>query len=146
MQDITANGIALLCEFEGFKALPYADVAGNWTVGYGTKITAAQQVKYADGISPANAQLLLIESCKQIQSLLPPLDSLFSYQQDALYCLVYNIGVSAFKQSTIFDHLLKRNTDLSPWKWWNKAGGHILSDLVQRRDRELRLFIYGVYK
>jgi GH24 family phage-related lysozyme (muramidase) len=76
-----------------------------------------------------------------------PLNGLFSYQWDAIISLSYNIGFETFHTSTIYDRLLYRDTDLSPWHWFVKdQKNQVQPGLQDRRALELRLFTYGIYK
>ena len=40
--NISNNGIELIKKFEGFSAVPYKDVAGYPTIGFGHKIVAGE--------------------------------------------------------------------------------------------------------
>lgn len=64
-------------------------------------------------------------------------------QFDALVSLTYNIGQTAFKNSTL---LKKLNTSdyvgaADQFHVWNKGGGKILKGLVRRREVERNLFL-----
>ena len=60
-------------------------------------------------------------------------------QIEALICLIYNIGVSAFKNSSL---LKKINEEASTesikrsWLAWNKVKGKIVEGLTNRRKDE----------
>jgi lysozyme len=68
------------------------------------------------------------------------------YEFDALVSLVFNIGVSAFRTSTVVRHLSAgdRAAAAAAFSQWNKArvGGSlvVLPGLVARRLAERRLF------
>ena len=53
------EGVALIAEFEGFRAMPYADDLGNWYIGYGTSCEPAD---YPYGITEEEALQLLRQS------------------------------------------------------------------------------------
>ena len=63
---------------------------------------------------------------------------------DALTSLVYNIGIGAFKKSTLLS-LLNQGADrhlvADQFLRWNKAGGKVLPGLVKRRLAEHNLFL-----
>ena len=63
-------------------------------------------------------------------------------QFDALVALVYNIGMTAFRQGTIDDKLNARNFEaaLATWAQYNKQAGKVLEGLKNRRAKEIALF------
>lgn len=67
---------------------------------------------------------------------------------DALVSFVFNVGVSAFKNSTL---RRKLNAGLieeaaEEFPRWNKARGKVLPGLVKRRQEEKELFLQGELK
>jgi lysozyme len=127
----------------------YRDTGGILTIGYGTRIfTQADAVKYANGITEEQGMQLmqasLVKECRSLSQL--PLNGFFQYQQDALISLAYNIGYEAFVNSSIYTRLIHRATDLSPWLWYIRDAKKVPQDGLQmRREKELKLFIYGIY-
>lgn len=63
-------------------------------------------------------------------------------QFDTMVCLAYNIGISAFRQSTVLKQHTAANYQLATnaFKMWNKGGGVVLSGLVKRRESERSLY------
>lgn len=64
---------------------------------------------------------------------------------DALVSFVFNVGVTAFRRSTL---LRKLNAGLveeaaEEFPRWNKARGKVLPGLVKRRAEERKLFLQG---
>lgn len=149
--DVSPKGIQFIANLESFRDLPYKDPGGDghWVIGYGTEFPDADLPHYQGGISKGTGMFLLSKHNEPLQKQLAKttLVSLLQHQRDAIFSLVYNIGYDEFiNKSTIYHHLLMRNTDLSPWRWYNE-GSHkqVMDGLKRRRELELRLFIYGNY-
>jgi len=148
---ISFEGTRFICNLESFRDKPYKDPGGdgNWVIGFGTEISTADAEHYAAGITRDQGMFLFSKHnddlCKQLAQ--TPLVTLpFQYQKDAIASLAYNLGFKQFADSTIYKHLVVRDTDLEPWTWFDK-GSHkqVMAGLVRRRALELRLFIYGIY-
>jgi GH24 family phage-related lysozyme (muramidase) len=65
---------------------------------------------------------------------------------DALVSLAYNIGIAAFRRSTVLKRLNRgdRRGAAEAFGLWNKGGGRVLRGLVSRRKREAALFLKPV--
>jgi lysozyme len=147
---ISPDGLKFITQvgFDSFKAQPYKDPGGLWTIGYGTLLNNAQAEKYKDGITVEQG-LAFVQL--HMQLLYPqlnkcPLAGLFQYQYDSIISLAYNIGFEAFQKSTVYQHITTRSGDVSSWLLFIRdAQGHVDQGLVKRRKAELRLFTYGLY-
>lgn len=64
-------------------------------------------------------------------------------QFDALVSLVYNIGETAFSNSTLLKKLNAKDYQgaADQFPRWNKGGGQVLKGLVRRRADERDLFL-----
>jgi lysozyme len=64
-------------------------------------------------------------------------------QYDALVSLVYNIGGTAFKKSTMYSMLLREQYEEAAKQFplWDHAGGRVLAGLSRRRAVEKALFL-----
>ena len=64
-------------------------------------------------------------------------------QFDALVSLTYNIGSTAFKNSTLLKKLNAKDFTGAADQFlrWNKGGGKVLKGLVRRREAERALFL-----
>ena len=148
---ISADGLDLVADFEGFFSHPYDDPSGtpNCTIGYGTllhygRCTAADKRKWRGGISEPEARRMLRKEIDEAIAVIR--DSiqvaLSQNQVDALASFVYNVGAGAFLGST-----LKRRLDAGDFasvgpefERWVYAGGTKLPGLVRRRKAERALF------
>jgi lysozyme len=142
---ISDSGIKLVKRFEGFSSTPYQCSADVWTVGYGTTRISGKPVnKYMQPISREYAEELLMDDIAEFEKAVNELVKvpLEQNQFDALVSLTYNIGIGAFKKSTLLKKLNKGQYDQVPYELarWNKAGGKVLNGLVRRRAAEAELW------
>lgn len=145
--EISENGINFIKQYEGFRSDPYLDSAGIPTIGYGT-------ICYLDGtrvtmddppINEMQAQGYLQNNingkCAVLNNIITV--DLNQNQYDALCSLAYNIGINAFKNSTLLKDL--NNSDYqgayAQFLVWDKAGGQVNQGLLNRRKAEQALFI-----
>lgn len=146
----SAAGIALIKEFEGFHSKPYPDGAG-FSIGYGHFLKPGEMAKYiASGISQAEAERLLAEDLRPVES------AILSYVQrplsqaqfDALASFGYNLGTGNLDpaKNTFIRRINAGESETAvreAWGWWVKAGGKTMPGLVTRRKREADLFYGG---
>lgn len=155
--EISVQGLRLLQELEGSRAMPYKDVAGLLTIGVGHLLTKSelssgkvvlngQFTRYAPGLTSAQIDTLLkqdlLPSNSALESLALPVP-LGQHQFDALTCLVFNIGVTAFLNSTLCRCLRAGDQAAVPvqWRRWVYVGGKVVLGLQVRRERELALYL-----
>ena len=145
---ISLNGIAFIKDNEGYSSKAYKDTAGIWTIGYGH---TGDNVTSTSKVTPTLASAYLREDIYTAEKALTGF-KLNQNQYDALVSFVYNIGVEAFKDSTIRKFLVKGDFDLASTQFqrWNKVtkGGVKIVDkgLTNRRAREKELFEKPVEK
>lgn len=112
---LSEAGMALLNEFEGFRAKPYRDSVGKPTIGWGTTY-------YPDGtpVRMSDKPVTRSEAARIKQAVLnqdfsPAVNMMFADEIetdaitqnmfDALISLVYNIGVMGLKASSIYRNI-----------------------------------------
>lgn len=139
--NLSPNGKKLIKNFEGCRLKAYKCPADVWTIGYGH----TNKVRPDDVITQQEADHLfdidIIIHCNNVEKLVKV--PLKQNQFDALVSLEYNIGYSAFKNSTL---LRKLNTKdyagaAAQFNRWVYAGTRILAGLVERRKKEKQLFL-----
>ena len=140
------QGLAIIKKFEGFRAKPYRCPAGVATIGYGSTYYAdGRPVKMTDApITEAQAQELLqatlakYEACVSGAVKMP----INQNQFDALVSFTYNVGCSAFRNSTLLRQFNQGYTPQAAEQFarWNRGGGKVLPGLVARRAAERALF------
>ena len=132
---------------EGFREKPYQCSADVWTIGFGT-------TRYANGIKVREKdpsinkqhaqfflQLHILKLHDQLwKALKKPVKT---HQCAALISLIYNIGIGNFTRSTLLKKLNEGLYDEAYLQFgrWIKAGGKVNQGLVNRRIREMTLFI-----
>ena len=141
---ISAAGIELLKQFEGCRLTAYQDSVGVWTIGFGTTagVKEGQTISQVKAEEYLRSDLAIFEKAVT-ESLKVPVNQ---NQFDALVSFTYNVGVSAFRSSTLLN-LINEKTDkkvvAAEFSKWVKAGNQTLPGLVSRRKAESELFLKG---
>ena len=142
--------LAIIREFEGFKAEAYLDNLAKpplWTIGYGTTERAGVGIVPRPGmvISREQAETYLQMAVdKFARQMLPHITRPINENQfGAFVSLAYNIGPGAFQRSSA---LRRFNAGDIPGAadailMWDKAGGKVLRGLQRRRQAERALFL-----
>ena len=140
----SANGINLICGFEGLELKAYDDGVGVWTIGYGTTIVNGIKVKKGDTCTIEQAKSYMVQDLKKFESAVDTSVkvTITQNQFDALVSLAYNIGTGAFKSSTLLKKLNAKDFKgaAAQFDRWNRAGGKVMQGLVNRRAKERKLF------
>lgn len=143
---IGKNGLELIKEFEGCKLKAYLCPAGKPTVGYGatgngiTLETVWTQREADDDLARrTNIISLWLNGVLQKKAT--------QNQIDAMVSLIYNIGQTAFKNSSVLRHFNAGAPQMAAdsFLMWTKAtvnGKKVeLEGLVRRRKAERELFL-----
>ena len=135
-------GINLIKQFEGCRLKAYRCQAGVYTIGYGhTKgVTPGMTITQQQAEDMLQQDLATYEKAVDSTGA-----KLTQGQFDAAVSLCYNIGTSAFTNSTVAS-LIKADPQPRPeletaWQSWRIAAGKISNGLVARRTKE-----YAFYK
>ncbi|WP_313390343.1 lysozyme [Acinetobacter sp.] len=143
---VSPSGVDLICNFEGLRLKAYDDGVGVWTIGYGT-------TKYPNGIRVKKGDTCTLDQAKAyMQNDLKAFEQTVNSavkvpvsqnQFDALVSLAYNIGSTAFKNSTLVRQLNEGNykAAANQFNVWVNAGGKRMQGLVNRRAAERTLFL-----
>lgn len=105
MKKINQEGVALLAELEGLRTKPYKCTAGVPTIGLGNTY-------YADGkkVTMRDKEITRQQAYDLFYLIAPTYEKavnssvtseITQEQFNALFCFCYNVGVSAFKKSTL---------------------------------------------
>lgn len=145
---ISEKGLNLIKKYEGFSSRPYMCPANIPTIGYGsTYYPNGTKVKLSDdSISEEEAtQILEYIAQKDFGSAVNKfvIVELTQNQFDALVSFAYNIGRTAFENSTLLKLLNRGEYEAAAEQFekWNKSGGKVLSGLTKRRFDEQKLFL-----
>lgn len=145
-REVSAEGRALIQQFEGLSLTAYRCPAGKWTIGYGH--TAG--VQFGDQIARDNADDLLradLASCgNAVDEALGGCPA-SRHEFDAMVSLAFNVGVAGFKGSTVLR--LHRQGDRQgaarAFGLWNKAmvDGRLqeIAGLTRRRAAETAFYL-----
>ena len=139
----TSNkGIELIKSFEGYRNVAYLCPSGTLTLGYGHTrgVRPGQRCTEEDAEEwlkedLAGAERFVIEVIDAVP--------LKQCQYDALVSFVFNIGGTAFRQSTLRRKVLANPDDPSirgEFLKWIYAGGRPLDGLVNRRKAEADMY------
>lgn len=145
---INAEGLKLIKQWEGLKLTAYKDVAGVWTIGYGS---TGSHVTPGLEISRDEAERLLIKDLDRFERAVDKLVKvpLSDNQFAALVSFAFNVGEGkgGFATSTLLRKLNARNYDAVPGELakWVNAGGKKVKGLVNRRAAEAGLWAKGSF-
>ena len=144
--NVSAKGLDLIKRFEGCELTSYQDIGGVWTIGWGT---TGPHVGPKLTITQAQADTWLQESVNKfadgVHNLLRV--SVNQNQFDALVSFSYNVGIGAFKSSTLLRLLndgAEASVVASEFLRWTKVDGKIIEGLKNRREAERELFLTKV--
>ena len=143
---VSPFGVDLICSFEGKRLTAYDDGVGVWTIGFGTTVYPnGIKVKKADTCTEAQAKTYMAHDLKKFEVVVNNAVTvqLNQNQFDALVSLAYNIGASAFSQSTLVKNLNANDIRgaADQFDVWVSAGGKRMQGLVNRRSKEKQLFL-----
>lgn len=140
-EDAISIALDLIKKWEGCKLKAYRCSAGVWTIGWGS---TGPSIKEGVVWTQAQADSCLASEVRKFA------DGVFSAvtanananQLGAMISLAYNIGLSAFKSSTLLRLFNSGDTSgaRAQFKRWNKASGRVVNGLTNRRNDEAAVF------
>lgn len=142
---ISDNGIRLLKFEEGERLNAYADSRGIPTIGVGhTGTVDGTPVALGMTISPEKSTELLLDDIRWVEETINNTvnATLSQNQYDALCSLIFNIGATAFSDSTVLKRLNQNDYHgaADAFLMWKRAGNNP-DILLRRRQRERALFL-----
>ncbi len=140
--EMTQEGVDLIKEAEGFSQTPYICPAGKLTVGYGHTGTVTSAVTKEQAEELLKQDLHTAENVVKSNVTAPISDNQFS----ALVSFTYNVGGTAFKNSTLLKLVNKKQYALAANEFdkWTHANGKQLDGLVTRRQSVKQVFLSGI--
>lgn len=140
--NLSAAGLELLKESEGFRDRTYLDVAGLPTIGYGHRLVHPEC--YPAGITKAQAEVILLWDVREAEQAIERLVKvpLSQGQFDALVDFAFNLGEGRLSASTLLQYLNAGKYDDAAGQLlcWDHAGAQELSSLKARREAEFQLW------
>ena len=157
--NISDAGIEFIQRWEGSQVEAYRDVAGLLTIGVGHLLTrdelssgkimlSGEAVKWRGGLASGQIDQLLRQDLQPaMQAVNGERLSLRQQEFDALVSLVFNIGVNAFRKSTLLKRMHSGDYADVPAQMlrWVYAGGQRIQGLINRRRAEADLWLYNCY-
>ena len=140
MTPATQAALPIIKRWEGLRLKSYLCPANVWTIGYGT----TKDVKPGMTITEAEAERMLAEDVAEFEKGVRAAVKvpLADHQLAALISFAYNVGLGAFRTSTLLRLVNKSEFDSAAKQFdrWTKGGGKVLPGLVKRRAAERELF------
>ena len=130
----------LIKSFEALRLNSYLCPAGRWTIGYGHTDGVNQGML----ITEKTADAFLRQDIRHAEAEVNRIDADLTQEQfDALVSFVFNVGIQAFRVSTL-RKLIERNPNdkkiADEFRRWVYAGNKMLPGLVKRREQEIKLY------
>jgi lysozyme len=142
--EVSDRGLALICEFEGFREKAYKCPAGVWTIGYGS----TRNVSPGDSITEEEARIRMLTELQDYATAVSQacITRLNQNQFDALCSFAYNVGRTGMKGSSVIRAHNRGDYESASraFALWNKAGGKVYKGLVRRRAAEAALYLEPV--
>ena len=136
----TNTAIELIKSFEQLRLNSYRCQAGVWTIGYGHTDGVNQGML----ITEKTADAFLRQDIRNAEHCVNQMGvDLTQGQFDALVSFVFNIGVQAFRISTLRRLIMSNPDDLKiadEFRRWVYAGNKKLPGLIKRREKEIELY------
>lgn len=134
---LTAAGLISIATWEGFKDEAYIPVPGDVpTIGFGSTegVKLGDTISVPDALNRLEADVRVAEDAVRSCVTVP----LMPYEFDAYVSLAYNIGGSAFCNSTLVRKLNSGNYQgaCAELKRWVYVDGRVVQGLVNRREAE----------
>lgn len=142
------KALATIHHFESCRLTAYRDAVGIPTIGWGmTYYPDGSRVKMGEKITQVQADLMFEKILERdfagpVRNLIHGVNT-SPAQFGAMVALAYNIGVGAFKGSSVLRrHKAGESGDrvTEAFQMWNKAGGKVLAGLTRRRNAEAALY------
>jgi len=140
------EGIKFIHNEEGLRLKAYLCPANVWTIGYGNtyhldnaKVKEGDIITLDEANELFNKKIKLYEDAVNKNVKVPLTQSAFN----ALVSFCYNVGTFAFTTSTLLKKInAKASLDdiFKEFKKWVHAGKKVISVLVNRRNREIKLY------
>lgn len=143
--EMSAAGLLLLKNSEGFRSATYRDVAGIETIGYGHRLLPGES--FPNGITQQQGDEILATDVANAEAAVQKLVQapLSQGQFDALVDFVFNLGPGRLAASTLLKDLNAGNYDAAASQilLWDHVGTQENAGLKARREAEYQLFTGG---
>jgi lysozyme len=152
---LSEEGQRKVAAWEGFRPRAYHDAAGKLTIGVGHLLTRSElssgkiwiqgeAVRYAAGLSDRQVLDLLAQDLEGAENAVNEgvEVELQQNQFDALVSFCFNVGATAFQNSTLLRRLNQGGYGEVPaqLRRWVHCNGAVVAGLVNRRKNEIALW------
>ncbi|WP_418513713.1 lysozyme [Corallibacter sp.] len=153
--EVSNKGLNLIKKNEGFRNHVYKDVAGIPTIGYGNTYYINEDGSITK-VTMNDSPITLKEGEELLKHIVKGYEDgvnrmvtskINQNQFDALVSFVYNVGISAFENSTLLKRINNNPLDEDikyQFSRWNKSKGKVLKGLTKRRNEETYLYFKPV--
>ena len=136
----SGKAYSLIQQSEGLQLTSYRCPSGIWTIGYGhtSGVTEGMTITVEEANEFLRQDIVFAEDVVNAQGL-----TLRQCQFDALVSLVFNIGGSAFRRSTLLKKIRVNpddNSIMDEFLRWVYSRGKALPGLQRRRLAEMKLY------
>lgn len=137
---MTREGFELIKRHEGLRLEAYRCPAAVWTIGYGHTKGVYKGMR----ISKDEAEMFLRQDVELVElQVVNTVGKLSDCKIAALVSFAYNVGIDAFRKSTLCRKVKANSDDASiraEFGRWVFAGGKKLQGLVKRRAEEAEMY------
>lgn len=144
-RQISADGLALVKEFEGLYLKAYRDPVGIWTIGYGhTGLQHKDGTVFAGRVvTKDEADALLRYDMRQFEARVLSFVKVPLNDDEFAALVSFDFNTGGLGKSTLLKKLNAgdRSGAAAEFGKWNKAGGKVLRGLTRRRASERNLFL-----
>ena len=143
---LSERGTQVLVDREGLRTVAYLDSVGVWTIGVGHAATSPNPPAAYQGMTITTDEAYQIfdvdnntfEACVRDSVKVP----LTQWQFDALVSFAFNVGMGAFKDSTLLEKLNQGDYKgaFEQFEQWKKP-----PEIITRRRGEAACFGGGIY-
>lgn len=153
---LSSTGLEFLTGLEGIRLFAYLDTGGQATIGVGHALTQSERLsgkiwlgdfakKFNEGLTSAQVFVLLDQDLEAVESAVngSVTISITQGQYDTLVCWVFNVGIEAFRNSTLLSRLNAGKIKEVPTQLrrWVHDNGSIVAGLVNRRKKEIAFWL-----
>lgn len=134
--------VTMLQGFEGCRLTAYRDIVGVWTIGYGETLGIGPGMRWTQDEADSRLRLRAAQFLLGVGKACPVLTR-HPKRWAAAACLAYNIGLNAFKVSSVCRLAMRGEWGRAADSFllWNKAGGKVVNGLTRRRKMERQVFL-----
>ena len=138
--------VPFIGQWEGLRTTAYQDIVGVWTVCYGETRGVRPGDKYTREECDKMLEREVVAFHRELTKCAPSLPNQSTGVQVALTSWAYNVGTGAACGSTLVRNL--NNGDVkaacNQLPRWNRAGGHVVRGLSNRRISEREMCLASI--